>query len=239
MNHSLSILRLAISSLLILLFPVFLWSQTCEVLNENLKGKYDGECKKGKAHGHGKATGKDAYEGDFKSGLPDGKGTYTWSNGTSFTGKWDNGLREGKGIMTYKTGKGEDSLISGFWKKDVYIGEHEHPYEIYTKTRAITGAEVEYSPDNLYKVSISITNTTGGVRTTGGASLPQMRITDLQVLKGNFSRSVDNNSHYKMTQRMLMDVQFPFRAKILIGTEEVEIELREKGSYNVDIRINL
>jgi len=220
-------------SILFLLFPFILYSQNCEVLNENLAGVYEGDCKKGKAHGHGKATGKDTYEGEFKSGLPDGKGTYTWSNGTSFTGKWSKGLRDGKGMMTYKTKKGEDSVVQGYWKKDIYIGEYEHPYEVFTKTRAITGVEIEYTPDNLDKISVSITNTTGGVKTTGGSSLPQMRITDMQVLKGTFSRSVDNNSHYKMTERILMDVQFPFRVKILMGAEEVEIEFREKGSYDV------
>ncbi len=34
------------------------------------------KCKKGKANDKGKASGTDTCEAEFKSGLPDGEGTY-------------------------------------------------------------------------------------------------------------------------------------------------------------------
>ncbi len=34
-----------------------------------LKGKYEGEIKKGKAHGYGEATGIDHYKGEFRKGV--------------------------------------------------------------------------------------------------------------------------------------------------------------------------
>lgn len=42
--------------------------------------------KKGKVYGQEKAFGIDTYVGDFRKGLPDAKGTYTWSNGDKYIG---------------------------------------------------------------------------------------------------------------------------------------------------------
>ena len=98
----------------------------CKVLLEEISGVYDGDCKKGLAHGDGIAKGKDIYEGEFKRGLPDGKGVYTYSNGKVFDGGWNNGLKEGEGKYIYKTSKG-DSIVAGFWREDRYLGEKYVP----------------------------------------------------------------------------------------------------------------
>ena len=58
----------------------------CRVMVDDIAGSYEGDCYKGKAHGVGKAIGKDTYEGEFKKGYPEGKGTYTWINGDYFEG---------------------------------------------------------------------------------------------------------------------------------------------------------
>src|SRR5438045_1091784 len=79
-----------------------LFSQDCVVESDSLKGTYAGDCRKGKASGHGKAIGADIYEGEFSSGLPDGEGTYTWRNGDSYKGKFQKGLKNGSGVYTYK-----------------------------------------------------------------------------------------------------------------------------------------
>lgn len=63
-------------------------AQDCTVTVPALAGKYEGECKNGKADGAGKATGEDVYEGNFKNGQPDGKGKYTWKNGDWYDGLW-------------------------------------------------------------------------------------------------------------------------------------------------------
>ena len=47
------------------LFSTNVFAQ-CEVLLNDIKGTYDGNCKKGKADGFGKAVGTDTYEGEFK-----------------------------------------------------------------------------------------------------------------------------------------------------------------------------
>jgi hypothetical protein len=98
----------------------------CKVLIPEIAGTYVGDCKNGLAHGSGTATGKDRYEGQFTKGLPNGDGTYTWSNGAIYKGEWAKGLREGEGEMVYITQKG-DSIVKGYWRADNYIGERNIP----------------------------------------------------------------------------------------------------------------
>src|SRR5437868_10788313 len=94
--------RSCLSATLILSPLTSLFSQDCAVEKESLKGIYTGDCKNGKANGNGKSVGTDTYEGDFKSGLPDGRGTYVWINGNQYTGKFVKGLKEGKGLIALK-----------------------------------------------------------------------------------------------------------------------------------------
>ena len=221
----------------LLVFSVYAFGQNCEVDRESLKGTYTGDCKKNKAHGKGKAIGTDIYEGEFKNGIPDGQGTYTWSNKSTFEGKYVKGLREGKGIMTFKNLSGKDSVLEGYWKKDIYIGQHERPWEVYSKTGSIRNVEVEYTPNKLNRVKIIITNTTGGVADIGG-QMPQYKVDNLILLTGSFMRQTSLETHYKSTETTFHDVLFPFRVKLQMSKEEIEIEFFETGSYTVNISIN-
>ena len=196
-----------------------------------------GDCKKNKAHGKGKATGTDTYEGDFKNGVPDGQGTYTWANKSVFTGKYSKGLREGKGIMTFKMEGRQDSVLEGYWKKDVYIGQHEKPWEIYSKTGSIRSADVDYTADKLNRVKVIITNTTGGVTGIGG-QVAAIKVDNIVIAKGGFLRQTSLETHYKSTETTYGDVIYPFRVKIQMAKEEIEIEFFEPGSYTLNISIN-
>jgi hypothetical protein len=82
---------------------------------------YTGKCKKGLAHGNGFAQGKDAYEGRFKKGWPDGGGIYSWSTGEVYEGNFIEGVKDGEGVYSF-TINGQDTVLSGLWKNDVYIG---------------------------------------------------------------------------------------------------------------------
>lgn len=214
-------------------------SQDCEVLNPDLKGKYNGECKKGKANGKGKAEGKDLYDGDFSAGLAEGKGTYTWNNGNSFTGQWSKGLKEGKGTMKFKLPSGADSLVEGYWKKDVYIGKYEKPYAIYHKSRAIGEIEIEYEKNGYNLITFFITNTSGGASRVDEEEMPRMKVDEVQAISGTTGRLTWNEVHAKKTESVIADITFPSRLKITIGSEELDIEFREAFTYKIRITINL
>ena len=99
---------------------------------ESISLKYEGETKKGLAHGDGKAWGEaDQYVGTFKKGYPNGTGVYTWGNGNVYTGEFSKGQRDGKGEFRIKRGGNlPDSIQTGYFKDDQYIGIYKEPYKI-------------------------------------------------------------------------------------------------------------
>lgn len=97
-------------------------SNPCRVSLDNINSRYEGECRRGLAHGFGIAEGIDRYEGQFKKGLPHGKGTYTWSNGDVYTGKWRKGQMHGLGRLTKA---GNDIIYRGMWKDGEFVNDYD------------------------------------------------------------------------------------------------------------------
>ena len=80
------------------------------IINTN-KGKYVGEWKDGIKQGQGTFTygkGKwegEKYEGEFKDGYRHGQGTYTWSDGDKYVGEFKDDKPNGKGTYTWSDGR--------------------------------------------------------------------------------------------------------------------------------------
>jgi hypothetical protein len=163
----------------------------CKVSLPGLSGTYIGKCKNGLAHGKGVAKGIDSYEGQFRKGLPNGKGTYTWANGSFYKGQWSKGLKNGSGEMVFNTSSG-DSILKGYWDLDKYIGEKLiPPYKI---SRNI--GVVHY---RFYKVNDAYNNVVFNVGS--GVS--------------NFSVIYSSGNEYVSgTIHGLQDVKFPLELKI-------------------------
>ncbi|MDX2444451.1 MAG: hypothetical protein QNK30_11695, partial [Bacteroidales bacterium] len=89
---------------------------------------YQGECKKGLAHGQGEAFGRDHYTGEFKKGWPDGMGHYEWNNGDSYKGEWKKGERHGLGKFTF-TISAKEIVLDGKWVNDEFV-ERRKEYKV-------------------------------------------------------------------------------------------------------------
>jgi len=99
----------------------------CKVLLYGIDEKYDGDCKKGLAHGQGIANGKlGNYTGDFKKGFPNGSGKLEYISGSYYEGEWTRGKRNGKGRYFYSA----DSIVDGYWQRDIYLGKYPYPYKV-------------------------------------------------------------------------------------------------------------
>ena len=152
--------QISLSLLVIVSFSFRALSQSkedCDVLLPKISGTYEGGCKKGKAHGEGKSVGVDTYEGEFKKGFPDGKGKYTWHNGSFYEGEWKNGIKDGQGKLIIKTGDRADSVLTGFWKDDEYIGKYETPYTIESKSTNVNKIRFTKQALNPNQVEIKVT----------------------------------------------------------------------------------
>lgn len=112
--------------------------ESTKVLLSPISISYKGDTKDGVANGKGVAKGEDTYTGEFKNGLPDGKGKYTYKNGNSFTGFFSNGLKNGKGVFNYSI-NGNSFTQKGYWLKGDYAGP-SNPEESY-HVSLITGID--------------------------------------------------------------------------------------------------
>lgn len=112
-------------------------AMTAQVKNDRLSGTYDGSKKKELAEGQGKASGKDTYEGQFKKGLPDGLGTYTFGenvtlrgynfkSGDKYEGAFKKGKFEGKGKITFS--EKEKGVLEGYFEDGKYVGQTKDGY---------------------------------------------------------------------------------------------------------------
>lgn len=206
----------------------------CKVTSDSLKGAYTGDCKNGKAEGKGVATGTDTYDGDFKNGLPEGLGKYTWKNGNYYYGGWKKGLREGKGEL-HDFGNGTEKLVTGYWKKDKYIGFYENPYKILSSTTDIGRVEMR----SMSKKGRSISVTVKGLSDNMGNSINNSSVnitvlTDFQIHRGSYI----SKSNTKLTNSdvtVFRDVVFPFMATFNFGNSILQIEIYEEGEWDINV----
>jgi hypothetical protein len=208
--------------------------EVCVVKVKEITGEYSGACAGGKANGKGKAAGIDVYEGEFVNGYPEGKGMYTWKDGHYFIGFYKKGNKEGKGDMYYEGAGGGDSVITGYWKKDKYIGEYEKQFVVVSSTSGImkvdcsltdnTGADINITLHQLKNSSNSIMST---------STIPF--INDIANLSGTFysknSQVLSNSSVTRIRQ-----ATFPFEAILYVNNGEyTQILFNVKGNYDVTI----
>lgn len=212
--------------------------EDCKVLLADISGKYEGDCKKGKAEGVGKALGADEYSGEFKSGYPDGRGTYKWKNGNVYDGNWAKGKREGEGRMSIKRDGKADSIVTGFWKKDEFMGKFEKPYIVHRRTNHISKVDVRRGKESGHSIQIDFTSTSSGVPKISGTITPKIEISEIILAQGSYSQIQHVSSTTRATVKKLVDVTFPFRARIRFGSQEVDLEIQEPGSWITAISLN-
>jgi hypothetical protein len=83
---------------------------------EMAAGKFEGKASL-------KYSGGETFDGYYKSGIREGKGTYVW-DGQKYAGDWKNGKRDGKGIYV---GKGQS--YDGDWKNGERDGKGTYVWE--------------------------------------------------------------------------------------------------------------
>jgi hypothetical protein len=209
---------------------------TCTVLLDSLKGTYEGDCKNGKASGHGKAVGINSYDGEFKNGLPEGKGKYTWGNGNYYYGSWKKGQKDGKGEL-HQFENGKETLVTGYWKKDNYRGEYEHPYVITNVTSEIGRVQISKMSSEEATITITVESLSSSSSLSSNSFQTGTVMTAHQVTRGMFiSKSSSALTNKEVT--IFRGVVFPFRCTFNFGNSMIEIEFFEKGAWDVIVPIN-
>lgn len=88
----------------------------------------------------------DVYEGEWKSGQPEGRGKMFYANGDIYEGNWVNGKRHGEGKMIYKT----KDIYEGEWKDNK---EEGHGKMIYANGNIYEGGWKARQPNGKGKIT--------------------------------------------------------------------------------------
>lgn len=101
--------------ILLLLFPLATLAD-CKVVDPELQGVYEGDCKNGLAHGNGYARGMAEYRGEFRKGLKHGQGVKTWAWGDRYEGGFLDDRKHGKGMYVWGPGSP--------WAGERFVGDY-------------------------------------------------------------------------------------------------------------------
>ncbi len=196
------------------------------VLKKELAGKYEGELKKGLAHGQGTAVGQDTYTGRFNKGLPDGEGTYTFGNGDFYRGGFSKGLFSGKGIMIFKKAS-RDSIVEGYWQVGKYVGKTMvEPYEISNKTGSANPSIIRSGDGN--KVEIVVMDPFNAYVE------PQIMATGEFTYENYYSRNAYNDAKFPISFDIRYSCTNRMRSGIIEST--IRITINKPGSWLITIR---
>lgn len=217
--------------ILVLMLMLYSWNpgysqvSDCQVVMPRISGTYTGECKNGQAHGKGIAQGIDRYEGEFRNGLPDGRGAYRWADGTFYEGYWKKGLREGAGKMI-----SPDSTLTGYWKADRYIGKEDtKPYNV---LRSLYVARSTFTKTSSTPNQVRVRLTIGGA--------PNTTVQD-------FSMVYSSGEEYRMSNSFgIQNVTYPVTVLVTYLTWNIfrsvqtnvtfEFVINEPGNWDVNIQ---
>jgi len=215
-----------------------LLAQDCKVLDPNLVGTYTGDCKSGKASGIGKAVGKYTYEGEFKYGLPEGKGKLTIDSGNYYKGNFKKGKRDGQGTGFFKNVHGEDSLQSGFWKNDVFIGQYESIFKVVNKTFMVSGVDITFenpTPPNS-TIELSMESVSGGAFNVHG-EIPKPTLGEAIFQKGSYQIMMPITNQQKRNTYIFQNLIYPAHILFKINNEEIQVEFNEAKNYKIFVTL--
>ena len=199
------------------------YGQDCEVKLKAISGIYLGACKKGLAQGKGVSSGTDKYEGNFKKGLPDGTGTYTWANGDIYVGSFKKGLKSGEGKLTTMAG-----TIVGYWAEDEYIGKEKYPYKLFSADNNIS--DIQLTRKGNEKNQILIHYEAKGRRAQHGNII-------VKALEGNYASLIQEPWSKTLTQ-----VIYPIRLQVENTrndkyAERFDIIINQPGEWDVKVKL--
>ncbi|HPH32436.1 MAG TPA: hypothetical protein PLB49_11320 [Chitinophagaceae bacterium] len=237
------------SCALFILFCMFFsdsMAQDCKVLEDSLKGTYEGECKKGLANGNGTAAGTDRYTGHFKNGYPDGNGKYTWKNGDWYEGEWKKGKQNGMGTFSHRVinGQGQTETLTGFFKNGEYKGKFEKPYSTEMLTNNFTSISVKKMNTLVSEITFTVKNTTAGGSTNSQPVLPKSEIKNIQLLQGNYTEMIYDTTSQVTNRYIFRNIIYPFsaiitfeRARSVQQVAIAKIELNENGNWMIRVDV--
>lgn len=206
----------------------------CKVDVPALQGAYTGDCKNGYAHGKGEAKGWQRYTGQFKYGIPNGQGTYYYSDTMYHTGNFQDGIKEGKGTSYYIRAGKPDSLVKGYWSADVYRGKTYKTYNV-NDMPSYDRVEITPSDERGNTLTIETATTSGMINGSGGFALT---VNDVIALDGSFIRRLEVSSGLKYLSSWEIS-KFPVKLRVMLSDGRAfTIDLYKAARWKIYLYMN-
>jgi hypothetical protein len=219
-------------------------TQTCRVMLPKLAGTYKGDCKKGLANGAGEAIGLHHYTGQFKNGMPNGKGTYHFHEDQFYTCNFQDGVKEGKGEMHYLRYNVPDSIVKGFWSGDEFRGKYYNTYSFRT-SETFDSYEIIPSDQNGNSVTIDISTTTGSPDGTAASLTGRAKtgfvlsLTDITATNDIVIREILVNKTTTKSSYTYLLSKFPANLLITLSNNRIiELDLYKAAKWDIRLFLN-
>lgn len=210
----------------------------CKVLTKGLSGRYTGECKKGLAHGKGEATGIQHYIGNFKYGLPDGKGIYYYNDSVYHEGSFQAGIKEGKGEAHFIRKGLPDSIVKGYWSGDLYRGKRYITYD-FDGEHLFDRSEISPSEQIGNTLTIVLSSTSGSPNGAANSFLLggpgfNLSVANITALNGEFILKRSGYDGAYQTSVTYELSKFPIRLLVTLSNNRTfYLELYKAATWTV------
>jgi len=156
--------------------------------------------------------------------------------GLVYKGGIKKGRKDGYGTLYMKTLSGKDSLVTGYWKHDQFMGLFEYPFKMLGKTFMVSNVQISYEPATPPNntIEISMESVSGGAFNVHG-EIPKPSLTEAIFQRGSYQLMMPVTNQQKRNTYIFQNVIYPATVLFKIGTEEVQIEFNAEKNYKVFI----
>jgi hypothetical protein len=156
--------------------------------------------------------------------------------GWIYKGGIKKGKKDGYGTLFMKTNSGKDSLVTGYWKHDQFMGMYEYPFKMLGKTFMVSNVQISYEPGTPPNntIEISMESVSGGAFNVHG-EIPKPSLTEAIFQRGSYQLMMPVTNQQKRNTYIFQNVIYPATVLFKIGTEEVQIEFNAEKNYKVFI----
>ncbi|MES3016907.1 MAG: hypothetical protein V4721_03965 [Bacteroidota bacterium] len=115
----------------------------------------------------------------------------------------------------------------------------EKPFTVYDKSFRVTRVDVRKDTKGAENViQIDAANAAGGTAMMSTQTLlPPATISNIVIVTGNYNQTRELGKTPRGVSLQLLDVVFPFRARLTISDQYVDVEIREAGFWKIGVAL--
>ena len=150
----------------------------------------------------------------------------------------------GKGTLHLIGSDNVSREYAGFWHEGIFLGTESKAYVIYSLTGKVSEVSIHSghgsTPGDIIITVYDILNGAGTLDSPNGSFLPKQKLTDIQVLAGNFTKMVTDVQSSQMNNIYeLFGVLYPIRLLLTFQTEQVDLEIFDKGKWDIFVKLEI